>query len=72
MELLLYGLKIDGEIYNLEFDVVSRSDGENHYRIQRLKKEDTQSVPPIKGEADLGASTSKNNSTINNSKSQNE
>lgn len=32
------GLIINNTIYNIEFDVVSRYDGENHYRIQRIKK----------------------------------
>ena len=64
------GLKINGELYNLEFDVVSRQDGENHYRLQRLKKADTQSALPIKGEADFGAPASINNDSINLPKSQ--
>lgn len=32
------GLIINNTIYNIEVDVVSRYDGENHYRIQRIKK----------------------------------
>lgn len=32
------GLIINNTIYKIEFDVVSRYDGENHYRIQRIKK----------------------------------
>ena len=32
------GLKIGNTIYNFEFEVVSMSNGENHYRIQNLKK----------------------------------
>lgn len=50
------GLNINNELYNLEFDVVSRTDGENHYRLQRLEKADTQSTLPINGEVDFGAS----------------
>lgn len=34
----LNGLNIDGNTYLFEFDVVSRSNGENHYRVQRLLK----------------------------------
>lgn len=46
------GLKINNELFDLEFDVVLRTDGENHYRLQRLKKADTQSTLPINGEVD--------------------
>jgi len=63
-------LDIDGEKFNLEFEVVSRQDGENHYRIQRLEKADAQSTLPIKGEVDLGASASVNNDTTKQQKSQ--
>lgn len=31
-------LEINCILYSLEFDVVSRTDGENHYRVQRIKK----------------------------------
>lgn len=31
-------LDINGEKYKLVFDVVSRNNGENHYRVQRLEK----------------------------------
>ena len=34
----LNGLNINDELYLIEFDVISRQDGENHYRIQRLQK----------------------------------
>lgn len=50
------GLKINNELYNFEFDVVSRNDGENHYRLQRIEKADFQSTLPINGEVDLGKS----------------
>lgn len=50
-------LNINNNLFDLELDIVSRSDGENHYRIQRLKKADTQSTLPI-GEVDLGVSAS--------------
>ncbi len=30
------GIIIDGKSYLFEFDVISHSDGENHYRVQRL------------------------------------
>lgn len=33
-------LDIKGEKYTLVFDVVSRNNGENHYRVQRLEKQD--------------------------------
>ena len=32
------GLKINGELYHLEFDVRSMASGENQYRVQRLEK----------------------------------
>lgn len=32
------GLTIDGEVYDLEFDVRSLESGENQYRVQRLQK----------------------------------
>lgn len=31
-------LSINGEIFLFQFDVISKSNGENHYRIQRIKK----------------------------------
>ena len=31
-------IKVNNIIYLLQFDVISRSNGENHYRVQRLKK----------------------------------
>ena len=34
----LNGLKINRENYLFEFDVVSRDNNENHYRVQRLQK----------------------------------
>ncbi len=49
-------LKIEDNIYSFEFDVLSRSDGESHYRLQRLQKANPQSALSIKGEADLGES----------------
>ena len=55
------GLKINNELYNFEFDVVSRNDGENHYRLQRIEKADFQSTLPINGEVDLGKSASYDN-----------
>ncbi len=32
------GLKIGNNSYNFEFEVVSMSNGENHYRVQKLEK----------------------------------
>lgn len=32
------GVKINNDSYLFEFDVVSRQNGENHYRVQRLEK----------------------------------
>ena len=32
------GLKINNELYNFEFEVVSMANGENHYRVQKLEK----------------------------------
>ena len=34
----LIGLKINKKKYIFEFDVVSRDNNENHYRVQRLKE----------------------------------
>lgn len=31
-------LKINDDLFLIEFDVVSRVDGENHYRVQRIEK----------------------------------
>ena len=65
------GLNINNELYDLEFDVVSRADGENHYRLQRLKKANAQSVLPLnKGESDSGASASYINNTTNSTNNQ--
>lgn len=55
------GLNINNELFDLEFDVVSRADGENHYRLQRLKKANTQSTLPVNGEVDFGVSASSGN-----------
>lgn len=52
------GLKINNNFFDLEIDVVSRVDGENHYRVQRIKEANTLSTLPINGEVDLGASAS--------------
>jgi hypothetical protein len=42
----LDGLRINGNDYLFEFDVVSRDNGENHYRVQRLRlNEKKASVP---------------------------
>lgn len=61
------GLNINNELFDLEFDVVSRADGENHYRLQRLKKANTQSTLPVNGEVDFGVSAfSGNNITQSN------
>ena len=37
----LNGLKINGNNYLFEFDVISKENGENHYRVQRLEKKQT-------------------------------
>ena len=52
----LNGLNIDGQLYILEFDVTSREDGTNHYRVQRLEK--------IKTKADVTAGSTTWGSTI--------
>lgn len=39
-------IKINNIKYKLVFDVVSRIDGENHYRLQRIEKADIQSTLP--------------------------
>lgn len=44
---------IGNVLFMLEFDVVSRKDGENHYRIQRLKKADTLSTLSNNDEVDF-------------------
>lgn len=40
------GINIARVLYDLEFDVVSRIDGQNHYRVHRIKKADIQSTLP--------------------------
>ena len=50
------GLKIDNQLFGFQFDVVSRVDGQNHYRVQRLKKANVHSTLPISGEVDSGTS----------------
>lgn len=50
------GVNIDNKPFDIEFDVVSRKDGENHYRLHRIKKANTQSTLPINGEVDFGVS----------------
>ena len=54
-------ININNNLFYLEFDVVSRNDGENHYRLQRLKKADTQSTLPNNGEVDLGVNAFSDN-----------
>lgn len=39
-------LDIKGEKYTLVFDVVSRDNGENHYRVQRLEKQNIKKMEP--------------------------
>ena len=54
-------ININNNLFYLEFDVVSRNDGENHYRLQRLKKADTQSTLLNNGEVDLGVNAFSDN-----------
>lgn len=68
----LNGLKINGETYLLEFDVVSRDNGENHYRVQRIQKTDTSAGNTVNNSITptLEASASINNDTTKTNKSQ--
>jgi hypothetical protein len=68
----LNGLKINGETYLLEFDVVSRDNGENHYRVQRIQKTDTSAGNAVNNSITptLEASASINNDTTKPNKSQ--
>ena len=47
---------IYNQLFGFQFDVVSRVDGQNHYRVQRLKKANVHSTLPISGEVDSGTS----------------
>ena len=44
----LNGLKINSDTYLFEFDVVSRENGENHYRVQRMQKTGTSTGNAVK------------------------
>ena len=68
----LNGLKINGDTYLFEFDVVSRENGENHYRVQRIQKADTSTGNTVNNSItpDSEASASVNNNTTNTEKSQ--
>ena len=58
-------LKIDNQLFNFEFDVVSRIDGENHYRVQRLEKSKYSVNSFINDEVDFGVPAYENNDTTN-------
>ena len=58
-------LKIDNQLFNFEFDVVSRIDGENHYRVQRLEKSKYSVNSFINDEVDFEVLAYENNDTTN-------
>ena len=58
-------LKIDNQLFNFEFDVVSRIDGENHYRVQRLEKSKYSVNSFINDEVDFGVPAYENNDITN-------
>ena len=58
-------LKINNQLFNFEFDVVSRIDGENHYRVQRLEKSKYSVNSFINDEVDFGVPAYENNDTTN-------
>lgn len=68
----LNGLKINGESYLFEFDVVSRDDGENHYRVQRIQKTDASAGNTVNNSTTptLETSVSMDNDTTTSQKSQ--
>ena len=68
----LNGLKINGDTYLFEFDVVSRDNGENHYRVQRIQKTDASAGNTVNNSITptLETPVSNNNDTINSKKSQ--
>lgn len=71
----LDGVKINNKDYKVVFDVVSRNDGENHYRLQRLEeinKEGSQletaskeAAPPFHREPSVNNSIQQNNKSVN-------
>lgn len=48
------GLKIGNNSYNFEFEVVSMSNGENHYRIQKLEKINNKKAEVSTGSTNVG------------------
>ena len=71
----LDGIKINGEDYKVVFDVVSRDDGENHYRLQRLEKinkegsphetASKEAAPQVRREPSITNSITPNRSSVN-------
>ena len=48
------GLKIGNNSYNFEFEVVSMSNGENHYRVQKLEKINNKKAEVSTGSTNIG------------------
>ena len=48
------GLKIGNSLYNFEFEVVSMSNGENHYRVQKLEKIKNKKTEVSTGSTNIG------------------
>lgn len=48
------GLKIGNNSYNFEFEVVSMSNGENHYRVQKLEKINNKKAEVSTGSTNVG------------------
>ena len=48
------GLKIGNNLYNFEFEVVSMSNGENHYRVQKLEKLNNKKTEVSTGSTNTG------------------
>ena len=48
------GLKIGNNSYNFEFEVVSMSNGENHYRVQKLEKISNKKAEVSTGSTNIG------------------
>ena len=52
----LNGLNINNSKFLFEFDVISKENGENHYRVQRLEKIEKKQTSPSEG-ADFGTNS---------------
>ncbi len=61
------GLKIGNNSYNFEFEVVSMSNGENHYRVQKLEKINNKKAEVSTGSTNIGTLPVTETSAFSNS-----